>query len=177
MAVGAVVLAALVVAGFGVAGSAPWHSGPAEPTEPTDGPALTAVARSTPRSTPQPTLEVLRRWDRRRAEAYAAGDRDALRRLYLPGSRAGAADLAVLEAYARRGLRVQGMRMQVLEMLVLVETPTAVRVRVTERLTGAVAVDRLGGRTALPRDEASTREVELRRSRPEGAWRVAEVRE
>lgn len=124
-----------------------------------------------------PAVDVLRRWDRRRAQAFAAGDVDALRRLYVPGSGAGAADVAVLAAYVSRGLRVEGMRMQVLGVDVLEESPGVVRVRVTDRLASAFAVDALGRRVRLPRDAASRRVVELRRRGADGEWRVAEVRE
>lgn len=129
-----------------------------------------------------PAADVLRAWDGRRAEAFAAGDLAALRRLYVPGSRAGTADRALLRGYLDRGLRVEGMRVQVLALDVLAQRSGSLRLRVTDRLVGAVAVGE-SGRVALPRDEASTRVVVLRRVaatvRPDGApglWRVASVR-
>ena len=63
-----------------------------------------------------PAADVLRAWDGRRAEAFAAGDLAALGRLYVPGSRAGTADRALLRGYLDRGLRVEGMRVQVLAL-------------------------------------------------------------
>lgn len=119
-----------------------------------------------------PAVEVLRRWDARRANAYAAGDVRALRGLYV--ARAGTPDLAVLRAYLRRGFRVQGMSMQLLGVRVLVATGSRVRLRVTDRLVGAVAV-RAGERHALPRDTAGTRVVELSRAGPHRAWRMSSV--
>ncbi|HLN78334.1 MAG TPA: hypothetical protein VK204_14895 [Nocardioidaceae bacterium] len=123
-----------------------------------------------------PASDVLRRWDRARARAFADGDVAALRRLYVEGSAAGTADVRLLRGYLRRGLRVGGMRMQLLALEVVREGRGRLVLRVTDRLTGAVAVD---GRTRmpLPQDAASTRVVELRRPRPDMPWRVASVRE
>lgn len=121
-----------------------------------------------------PASDVLRRWDRARASAFAAGDVEALRRLYVEGSAAGTSDARLLKAYLRSGLRVEGMRMQLLSLEVLHEDAARLRLLVTDRLTGAVAVGQ-GSRSRLPRDQASTRVVELRRTR--GVWRVATVRE
>lgn len=121
-----------------------------------------------------PASRVLREWDQARADAFASGDVDALRDLYLARSAAGTSDVRLLRAYLRRGLRVEGMRMQLLAVDVLHEAPDRLRVRVTDRLVGAVAVGN-GRRTALPGDAASQRVVELRRN-PAGRWRVAWVR-
>jgi hypothetical protein len=116
---------------------------------------------------------VLGEWDRARARAFAAGDVAALRSLYVAGSRAGTSDVRLLRDYLRRGLRVEQMRMQLLEVEVLDHSPDRLRVRVTDRLAGAVVVGP-GLRRRLPRDRASTRVVELRRGAGE-RWRVREV--
>lgn len=124
---------------------------------------------------PAAAVDVLRRWDALRARAFEEGDPVRLRALYVPGSRAGDADVRVLRSYVRRGLRVAGMRTQVLSVEVLLTRPERVRLRVVERLVGAEAVvlgtDR---RLPLPRDAASERVVELWRA-PAGTWRVASV--
>jgi hypothetical protein len=150
--------------------------------------AAPAAARESPEVTVEPgALAILRAWDRARARAYASGDIAALRRLYLPGSSAGRADAALLRGYLERGLRVTGMRMQVLEARVLQREPDLLRLRVTDRLTHAVAevagaapaagvAGAAEGRRVLPEDQASTRVVELRRDRG-GRWRVAAVSE
>jgi hypothetical protein len=67
------------------------------------------------------------------------------------------------------------MRMQLLAVEVLHEERQVLRVRVTDRLIGAVVAGE-DTRIALPRDRASTRVVELRRS-PSRRWRVAWVRQ
>ena len=132
--------------------------------------AATTAVRAAP--TPSRASAVLHRWDRARAEAFASGDLAALRRLYVPGSTAGTADARTLRAYLERGLRVEGMRMQLLAVEVLEERPGRIRLQVTDRLTGAVAVGPRG-RVRLPSDAASTRVVEL--VRRDAGWRVAAV--
>lgn len=120
--------------------------------------------------------DVLRAWDEARSRAFADGDVAALRGLYVLGSAAGTADVGMMRAYLDRGLRVEGMRMQVLSLDVLSAEGGRLRLRVTDRLAdGAVAV---GARTEvpLPADAASTRVVELVRSE-DASWRVASVRE
>ena len=119
-------------------------------------------------------MAVLHGWDVRRARAWATGDRQALRELYVPGSTAGRRDVAMLAAWHERGLRVQGMRMQLLAAQVRAGSTDRLVVAVTDRLAGGVAVGP-ATRLPLPRDAASTRTVVLRRVA--GEWRVAEVRE
>jgi hypothetical protein len=118
-------------------------------------------------------LPVLREWDRARAAAYAAGEPARLRDLYTSGSPAGAADVRLLGRYRSRGFRVVGMRTQVLALTALAGGPDRYRVRVTDRLVGAVAVGG-GDRIALPRDRASARVLTLARG-ADGRWRVSEV--
>lgn len=165
--VGAARVAVAPVRGAPVAGT-PADPAPAGPVPP-HAPGTAARHRA---------AEVLHAWDAARARAYATGDARALRRLYVPGSRAGASDVRVLRAYARRDLRVGGMRMQVLALEVLRAGPAVLRLRVTDRLVGAVAVrdavQGAGERMTLPRDEATSRLVVLRRL--DGRWRVAAVR-
>ncbi len=118
-------------------------------------------------------LRVLHAWDARRADAWAAGSPVRLRALYVSGSAAGEADVRLLRRYRARGLRVTGMRTQVLALHVLEQRPHRRRVEVSDRLAGAVVVG-AGRRTALPRDAASTRVVTLVQA-PGGRWRVAAV--
>lgn len=155
------------VSGLGpVRGAEPGYAAPAEVVPAAGPPHLRWLA----------AVDVLRGWDARRARAFARGDPSGLRALYVPGSRAGAADVRLLRSYARRGLRVEGMRTQLLAAEVLLLEPGRVRLRVVERLVGAEAVVlATGRRLPLPRDGASERAVELRRS-ASGDWRVAAVR-
>ncbi|MEQ6901802.1 hypothetical protein [Nocardioides sp. YIM 152588] len=116
-------------------------------------------------------LRVLRRWDRARARAWMRDDPAALARLYWPGSEAGRRDLAMLAAWRGRGVRVRGMRMQVLELRLRARSSRRMVLVVTDRLTGAVAVGVDGGGRALPRDGASSRRLEL--VRRGGRWLLA----
>ena len=136
------------------------------------------TAGGTVASTParSPASDVLRAWDRARADAFAAGDVAALRGLYVPRSRSGAADVRLLRRYLRRGIRVEGMRMQLLAVDVLDHRPRRIRLRVTDRVTGAVAVGD-GFRTELPADRASTRVVLLRRDAGSAGWQMVSVRD
>ena len=115
---------------------------------------------------------VLRAWDAARGKAWAHGDVAALRRLYAPASRAGAADVAMLRRWRERGLVVRRMREQVFGLDVLRDEPRRLVVRVTDRLVDAVAVGASGAR-ALPQDAPSTTRVVLVRTG--GRWRVAEA--
>ena len=117
---------------------------------------------------------ILSGWDEQRSTAWSEGDPGALRALYADGSRAGAADVRLLRRYADRGLRVTGLRTQVLSLDVLDRADDRLRLVVTDRIVGGRASG--GGETArLPADRASTRQVELVRVGEE--WLVAEVRD
>ena len=118
-------------------------------------------------------VAVLHAWDDRRARAWARGDVRALRSLYVPGSLGGRRDVAMLAAWNARGLRVRGLRMQVLAADVRTASRRRVRLVVTDRVADAVATG-TGGAVPLPRDTASTRTVVL--ERVAGEWRVVAVR-
>ena len=117
-------------------------------------------------------IAVLRAWDRDRAAAWRAGDVDGLRRLYATGSVAGRVDRAMLRAYLRRGLTVDGLRMQVAAVDVLEAAEKRLVLRVTDRVSGATAVGD-GVRRPLPRDGWSTRRLVLVRAGQR--WQVARV--
>lgn len=115
---------------------------------------------------------MLRAWDHRRAAAWALADRVALVRLYLPGSATGRRDVAMLDAYRDRGLRVTGMTRQVVRLRVAAATPGHLHLVVTDRLVDTHIVG-AGVRSAVPDSDLATREVWL--ARAGGRWRVAEV--
>ena len=115
-------------------------------------------------------IAVLRAWDQRRAAAWASGDPQAVSALYVAGSAAGRADRTFLAAYAARGLRVEGLAMQVLAVDVLDATTDRLVLQVTDRVARGVAVGR-GRRIPLPRDEPSTWKVVM--VRDEATWLVA----
>jgi hypothetical protein len=148
--------------------------------DPAPRPRLTSPASSpaSSPSAPQPARSgpaaVLAAWDERRSAAWAEGDADALARLYADGSGAGAADVGLLQDYARRGLRVREMATQVLALRVAARSPGRLELVVTDRVVGAEAVGS-GAPVSLPVDRPSTRRVVLVR---EGArWVVEEARD
>jgi hypothetical protein len=109
------------------------------------------------------SLAVLRDWDRARSAAWARGDVAALRRIYAPGSPVGAHDVAMLERWVDRGLRVRRIAMQVLAVELRVRTERRIVLVVTDRLADAVAAPAGGGEgTALPRDGLNTRRLVFR---------------
>lgn len=162
-AAGLVLLAAVVTGGAGLAlgAGAPAREHPRPVTRP-----VTA-------STEAAALRMLHRWDRSRAEAWAAGDRAALAALYAPGSAAGRVDGAKLRGYLGRGLRVQNLATQLVELRVLRRTPRRLVLEVTERLAGGRAVGR-GVRVPLPRGQPARHRIGWLRTG--GSWRVAWVR-
>lgn len=119
------------------------------------------------------SLAILRDWDRSRAAAWAEGDARALARLYVDGSEAGARDVAMLRAWRDRGLRVEGMSMQVLAVELRARTARRLVLVVTDRLVGAQAVGP-GDRRALPRDDPTTRRLVFRAVN--GSWLLESAR-
>lgn len=158
-----VAVAGLVVSTWLWGAATDGPSGPADATaDDTAGAAATIDSASVAGESP---AGVLRAWDRRRADAWASGDAAALARLYADGARAGRRDVAMLRRWNDRGLRVHGMRRQVLEVDVRRATDRRVVVHVTDRLTGAVAVRVDDGRRwELPADRAETRRLVFRRT-------------
>lgn len=119
-------------------------------------------------------LTVLRAWDKKRAAAYAAGDAQALRQLYLPLSKSGANDQRVLKQYIARGLHIEEMETQILGVEILAHTSDSLVLVVTDRLASAIVVGK-DLREELPRDGANTRQIELKRV--DARWLVGEVDE
>jgi hypothetical protein len=166
--VGAAVAAALATAAV----VAPGRSAPARPAVGTASPDGVVARRADSLPAVSAEAEVLARWDARRARAYARGDVAALRALYVAGSAAAARDVAVLRSYLVRGLRVRGLRMQLLAVEVREHRQDQIRLRVTDRVLGARAVAR-GWAHPLPADQPTSRAVTL--VRVDGAWRVGGV--
>ncbi|WP_445255928.1 hypothetical protein [Nocardioides aurantiacus] len=114
-------------------------------------------------------LAVLGSWDRRRAAAWSAGDAEALRRLYVAGSRAGRADVRLLGEYAASGTRLRRLTTQVFAVDVLDRAPGRLRLRVVDRVAGGEVV-RAGRVSALRSGPVVTRRVEL--VRRAAGWQV-----
>lgn len=145
-------------------GAAVWRGGERSTVE--EPPAVAPVATG--------PAAILARWDARRAAAWAAGDPAALRELYAEGSRAGAADVGLLRSYADRGLRVTGLRTQVLSLTVVDRADRRLVLLVTDRIVGG-RVHGAGEAVRLPADRASTRRIWLVDAGED--WLVDEVRD
>ena len=161
-----VMAAACVVATVGVVAVRAGGDGPAEAVAGVDG-------ATSPRN-PATAARILADWDRQRARAWARGDVDALTDLYVPDSRTGSVDVAMLRHWTARGLRVVGLQTQVLRLDVIAQKETRLSVLVTDRVVGGEAVGPVG-RVGLPSDRASTRRITLRNV--SDRWLVAEVRD
>jgi hypothetical protein len=119
-----------------------------------------------------PERAVLARWQRARSAAWARGSVRELRRLYIPGSAVGRRDVRLLRRYADRGLRVGGLRTQVLAWSLVAHRPDRLVLRVTDRLVGGVAArDDGSSRARLPADRPTERRLTL--VRREGRWLMA----
>lgn len=117
-------------------------------------------------------VAVLQQWDRLRAQAWAAGDAETLRALYVRGSRAGERDVAMLRRWRERGVRIVELEVQVLRGRVVARSPRRVTVEVSERLARATA-SAGERRWTLPVGSVTVRRVTL--WRVAGGWRVARV--
>ena len=122
---------------------------------------------------PVDPLQVLHDWDAARALAWARGDPVALAGLYQPGAATGRRDVALLRRYLARGVRLHGMRMQVLSARTVVRSQARLRLVVVERFAGAYAADAAGVRV-VPAGVPVTRVIDLRR--PADRWLVVAVR-
>ncbi|HNM96387.1 MAG TPA: hypothetical protein PKK40_00425 [Marmoricola sp.] len=113
----------------------------------------------------------LQEWDAARAAAWAHGDVDELRRLYLSGS--GRADVAALKRWVARGFVVRRMQRQVRIAQVIRDQPGQRTILVEDRLVSAVAVSRAGAEVGLP--SGPWRRVVITLTRRDGAWRCAQI--
>lgn len=111
-----------------------------------------------------------------RSTAFARGDARILHDVYTKASAALDADLATLHAYDRRGLRVRGLRLELVTVHQRSRSPTRAVLRVTDRLDGYWVVDADGRvvRHEPGRDEITWR-MTLRRTH--GSWRIAAIRQ
>ena len=137
------------------------------------GPASAAPASSaTARPDLLEALTVLHDWDARRARAWTTDDTRALRSLYVPGARAGQADVHLLNAYRAQGLGVRRLVTQVYAVRVLHRGTGSLGLSVFDRVAGGELVR---GRHAvtLRSSQPVTRLIELRRVA--GHWLVAGI--
>ncbi|WP_299057278.1 hypothetical protein [uncultured Nocardioides sp.] len=164
----AVVVAAAVVV-TGLIGDPASEATPryATPDEPAVSPEDPLAVPDTPDG-----LDMLRDFDAARSQAWAEGDAAALTALYTEGSTTGERDVAMLSRYVDRGLRVEGLRTQVLSAEMRRATPVRRVLVVTDRVAGGEVTDGASSR-ALPDDAATTHRTTWRLV--EGRWLLARV--
>lgn len=117
---------------------------------------------------------VLRGLDRRRGQAWAAGDPAALTRVFAAGSDALTADRRRLRAFARRGLTAHGVRVSFDHIEVLAAGDGRARLRFAGHLRAVLAVDRSGVAHRVRPGRPIRETVTLTRSGPR--WLIAAVR-
>lgn len=162
--VGAILVAGILLGAFLLV---VWPSSPGTPPGGGD-----VAAAAGPRSEVA-AAKLLRAWDARRAEAWAASDAAALAALYTEGSKAGRADVAMLASWTERGLAVDELTTQLLAVDVVEDEPGHLLLRVRDRISAAVATGE-GVSEPLPAGAIEDRDLELRRVG--GGWLVASVR-
>ncbi|MCB8992829.1 MAG: hypothetical protein H6530_02750 [Nocardioidaceae bacterium] len=117
-------------------------------------------------------LDVLHDWDAARQAAYQAGDASKLTDLYVTGSSAAAQDVALLEAYSERGLRVISLRQQFFSVEVLAVSTVSIQLRTVERFAGGLAFGE-GGCQRIPSGFPEKRAVTM--TYDGTRWRVDSV--
>jgi hypothetical protein len=134
---------------------------------------LTAGATATPAAARW--IGVLARLDRMRSAAFAAGDLQALDRVYAAGSPARRRDHQLLRRLVSVGLRAQGLRLQVEQAIPTRLSHDVVTLRVVDRLGPYRLVDPAGQVVHRRAGRGSVAWlVILRRER--GGWLVSDVR-
>jgi hypothetical protein len=158
--------------------ASPGRSGGGEPDPARAVGAVTREAPAHETSAPAPDRApdwpaILARLDQRRERAYAASDATRLREVYVRRSPVLRHDLSMLRAYRDRGVRLDGVRLRVLDVRLVDRAGPYVRLRIVDRLDRATAYTSQGT-VRLPRDRATARVVVLRAGA--GGWRIAAVR-
>ncbi|MDX6287874.1 MAG: eukaryotic-like serine/threonine-protein kinase [Frankiales bacterium] len=168
------VLAAVVALIGAVAGGVSWAR-----TSPDRAPTIPAIA-----SSPPPTVAtvatvdwrtVMQQLDTRRDRAFATGDADELRLLYVESSTPLAVDEAALGSLTRRDLRARGLRLTIVSVTAVKADASSALLHVVDQLPAYDIVD-ARGRVAAHHPARGLRSWRVELKRIGGAWRIATVR-
>jgi hypothetical protein len=170
---GLVVASVLGLTGVFGAGQSMLSTEPAPATVADEPPASSAASAAWAGSPNQHWARVLGRLDDRRALAFSRAEPGLLDKVYLTGSGLRDRDARTIDAYARRGLRIEGLHMTILALRLRVRSASTAVLSVVDRISRARAVNSAGRSRALPRDRATAHRVTLRRV-PTG-WRIAAI--
>jgi hypothetical protein len=144
-------------------------TGQPSPARPSPGqPSATRATTSAPPSESTASSADLAAWiqtlqalDTQRAQAFWTLDLNALDRVYIPGSAPWRTDRALLSAYRKRNVRIQGLRITIESTAITHRTATTVTLKTTDHLTAGQAVDHTGATTPLPPGAPATRLITL----------------
>ncbi|MGW6198427.1 protein kinase domain-containing protein [Kribbella sp. NPDC055110] len=106
-------------------------------------------------------IQTLQALDAQRAQAFWTLDLNALDRIYVPGSAPWRTDRALLSAYRKQNVRIQGLRITIESTAITRRTATTVTLKTTDHLTAGQAVDHTGTTTPLPPGPSATRLITL----------------
>lgn len=120
-------------------------------------------------------VQTLQALDAQRAQAFWALEPSILDKIYVPGSRPWTSDRALIVAYSKQQLRVQGLRIRIDSTTVERRTPTTVTLRTVDHLIAGSLVDRHGTSTPLPPATPTTRLITLTTNPRTPAWRIATI--
>jgi hypothetical protein len=118
-------------------------------------------------------VDVLAGLDAARAAAFGSGDQAALSEVYVGGSPALETETRLIRRYAREGLRVEGLLMDVGDVRLLEARGDRAVLRVRDRVAGGALVDAAGSESELAEDAWSAHRITLRQVA--GEWRIAAV--
>lgn len=118
-------------------------------------------------------LAIVQRLESARARAVASADMTTLRDVYVAGSPALAADLALVRRLVAWHQHATGFTMSALRVAVLASTPAEATLRVTDQVS---AYTLAGGRGVQHQPATSPRTLTMVLRRVDGSWRIAVVR-
>ncbi|TCC65883.1 hypothetical protein E0H73_02840 [Kribbella pittospori] len=161
------------------AAAQPSTPAPAQPSTPAPSQTPTTPP-ATPLHSPRPAetadwVRTLQALDARRAQAFWALEPSLLDKIYVPGSKPWTTDRALIVAYSKQQLRVQGLRIRIDSTTVERSTMTSVTLRTVDHLIAGSLVDRHGTSTPLPPATPTTRLITLATSPGTPAWRIATI--
>jgi hypothetical protein len=118
-------------------------------------------------------MQTLQALDVRRSQAFSSLDRSALDKVYVPGSKPWTSDRALLASYRDQQIRVEGLRVQIDNLVIEHPGEDTVVLRIVDRLVAGAAVTPSGQRTQLPAGSATARRITL--TATNSTWRISAI--
>jgi len=172
----------VLVLGLLTVGALDHQPTPTAATSASAGTPTVAPSQTPPQPSPSPAasegkkwLRTLRALDAQRAQAFRALEPGLLDQIYVPGSEPWTSDRALILAYRKQQLRVEGLRIRIDTATVEGMTTTSVTLRTVDYLIAGTLVDRYGTKTPLPPASPAVRLITLTTSPGTPAWRIATI--